>query len=317
MDGFASIRAPGVTSLPADAPFARQLDVLRREGVLVIEGALNADQRAATEAEFAPWFGQASGGEGAFFGRRTRRFGALLAKALAAQDLVLHPRILPLCERVLIADDIGPPRCDNIQLNITQGIGIGPGEPEQVVHRDQDLFWVKHWPAWNRSCEVLVNALYCIDDFTIENGATRFVPGSCDWALDRWPEPHEIVQAQAKAGSAILWLGSMMHGGGANHSDRIRRGAVISYNLGWLQPGEKHLAAVPREIARTLPRRAQELMGYQVHRPTLGWVEGRDPIEWLHGHIGAVAPTQDHMLPEHVEIIENYYRQRNKLEGQA
>jgi ectoine hydroxylase-related dioxygenase (phytanoyl-CoA dioxygenase family) len=309
MDGFARFGAAPVARMDVNASIEEQLATLRGDGVLVLENALTNGELKALESELDFWFERAPGGEGAFFGRRTRRFGALMAKARSAINLVLHERILALSERLLIASDQGPAHCDNIQLNISQGIGIGPGEPEQVIHRDQDLFWVRRWPAWRPGFEVLVNALYCIDDFTIENGATRFVPGSCRWDLGRWPEPHEIVQAEAKAGSAILWVGSMMHGGGANKTERIRRGAVISYNLGWLQPGEKSLLSIPRETARRLPRRAQQLIGYQVHRPTLGWVEGRDPIEWLNDEFTSFGQTQDHLCPEQVEIVENYYRQ--------
>lgn len=316
MDGFARFSPPYVAHLPLDAPIEEQLSTLRRDGVLVIDNALNARQLEELGRELDPWFARAPGGEGAFFGRRTRRFGALLAKAQSALDLVTHDRILPICEKLLIADDIGPGRCDKIQLNISQGIGIGPDEPEQVIHRDQDLFWVKQWPAWHAGFEVLVNALYCIDDFTLTNGATRFVPGSCNWDLDRWPDEHEIVQAEAKAGSAILWVGSMMHGGGANRTDLIRRGAVISYSLGWLQPGEKSLLSIPHDLARRLPRRAQELIGYQVHRPTLGWVEGRDPIEWLNKEWTSFGACQDHLHHEHVEIVENYYRQKQTAGGE-
>ena len=304
MDGMHRFLPPRLTHLPVDAPFAEQLSVLRRDGVLIIDDALTPEQLAGVCAELDPWFERAPGGEGAFFGRRTRRFGALLAKARAAQDLVLHDRILPLCERVLIADDIGPPRCDKIQLNITQGIGIGPGEPEQVVHRDEKLFWL------SAGHELLVNALYCLDDFTAENGGTRFVPGSCHWDAERWPEPHEIVQAEAKAGAAILWLGSMMHGGGANRTERIRRGAVVSYNLAWLAQGEKLLLTVPPAVARRLPERAQRLIGYQVHKPTLGWIEGRDPIEWLRGEFSDAGAAQDHLHEEHAAIVEDYYARR-------
>jgi hypothetical protein len=67
---------------------------------------------------------------------------------------------------------------------------------------------------------------------------------------------------------------------------------------------------VPPEIARTLPRRAQQLIGYQVHRPSLGWVEGRDPIEWLNGELGAVGAAQDHLPEGDAAVVEAYYAQR-------
>ena len=160
--------------------------------------------------------------------------------------MVLHERTLALCERVLIADDIGPARCDHIQLSIGQAIGIGPDEPEQVVHRDRDMHWVA------TDYEVLVNVMFCLDDFSLENGGTRFVPGSCKWDPGRWPERHEIVSAMAPRGSAILWLGSMMHGGGANRTEKLRRGVILSYNLGWLAQGEKLLLSVPPACAPRL-----------------------------------------------------------------
>lgn len=305
MDGFSRLQTGVLARLSADAPFDEQLALLRRDGVLILENALSPDQVRALNAELGPWFERTPGGEGAFFGRGTKRFGAVLAKSPAALALVLHERILALCERALIADDIGPARCDCIQLNLAQAISIGPGEPEQVVHRDQQLFCVE------TGYELLTNTMFCLDDFTRENGGTWFVPGSCHWAPDRWPQPHEIVAAEAPAGSAVLWLGSMMHAGGANRTDRERRGLIVSYNHAWLAQTEKLMACIPPDIARTLPQRAQRLLGYQVHKPNLGWIEGRDPLEWLTAAEPLlVGACQDHLHPGHVAIVEGYYAQR-------
>ena len=82
-----------------------------------------------------------------------------------------------------------------------------------------------------------------------------------------------------KAGSVLIYLGSVIHAGGANHSDQPRTGVVLSYCLGWLRQAENHYLAVPRERARELPER---LLGYFVHAPNLGSIDGRDPIELLH-----------------------------------
>lgn len=306
MDGH--IRAaPALARFDALTPPADLLAALRRAGVIIIEGALGGAQLQSALAEFKPWFDRAPDGEGPFFGRTTKRFAALFAKCPAsAADMILNPVTLPLCERLLIADDIGPPRCTAIQLNVAQAIGIGPGSPEQVVHRDKDQFKV------DPDFELMVNVMFCLDDFTAANGGTWFVPGSCDWARDRWPQPHEIVAAEAPAGSAILWVGRMMHGGGANHTDKIRRGVTVSYNLAWLAQSEKLLLSIPPEIARALPERAQRLIGYQVHQPSLGWVEGRDPLEWLNGRVAQLAPAQDHFCDSDLAIVEGYYAERDK-----
>jgi ectoine hydroxylase-related dioxygenase (phytanoyl-CoA dioxygenase family) len=310
MDGFVRLAEPMLARLSIDDTAEQQLATLRRDGVLILENVLPAKCVAELNDELAPWFEKTPYGEGPFFGRTTKRFSAVMCKAKATIDLIMHERILSLCERVLIADDIGPPRCDRIQLNLTQAISIGPNEPEQVVHRDQQLFWVT--PGY----ELLVNAMFCLDDFTFENGGTRFVPGSCAWELDRWPEPHDIAAAEAKAGSVILWLGSMMHGGGENLTSRARRGLIVSYNLGWLAQTERLLLSAPQAIVRTLPERLQHLIGYQVHRPNLGWVEGRDPKQWLDaGGVLEVAGAQDHLHVGHATLVEGYYAQRPLARG--
>ena len=45
----------------------------------------------------------------------------------------------------------------------------------------------------------------------------------------------------------------------------------------WLRPQETQLLCVPPEIARTLPKRLRELLGYNVYPPFVGYVDGRHP----------------------------------------
>jgi ectoine hydroxylase-related dioxygenase (phytanoyl-CoA dioxygenase family) len=47
---------------------------------------------------------------------------------------------------------------------------------------------------------------------------------------------------------------------------------------------------VPPEIVRDLPERLQELLGYNVYPPFLGYVDGRHPRRVLNGD---AAPTVD------------------------
>ena len=255
-------------------------------GAAVIVDAL-ADH-AAISAALAPWFAAAPCGEGAFFGQRTRRFSALFHKARETSALAVDPLLLSVCEQVLGA---GTRWCDRIQLNLTQAIAIGPGEPAQTPHRDDDFFPVAH------DRELMVNVLWTLDPFTAANGATRIVPGSHRWPRKRTADAVEFASAEAPPGAAIVWLGATLHGGGANATRHMRRGVVMSYSVGWLAPAEKLLLSIPPETARALPPRLQQLIGYQIHRPNLGWVEGRDPIEWLHGTTGALAAAGDNLTP--------------------
>lgn len=277
---------------------AEAVEVLNEQGVLVIEDALAPAPLQGLDDALSPWFEASSHGAGRFFGRQTRRFGGLLAKAPVSAELAMQPLVLGVMEAVLKGPDPAAPVCDAIELNLTQAIGIEPGEGAQFLHRDDEL-----WP-FQRSFEVMANAMWMLDDFTEENGATRLAPGSHRWPRDREPVPGEALSAAAPKGSVALWLGSTLHAGGANRSNAIRRGVVMSYKLGWLTGGERLLLSTPPEVARQLPERVQRLLGYQLHRPNLGWVEGQDPIRWLRGEIGQLAEVHDNLSDHHVALLD-------------
>jgi len=268
---------------------------LESAGACIVDDALATAQREALEHDLAPWFDAAPCGEGPFFGTRTRRFSALFAKAPRTATLALDDVVLPVAEKMLGA---GTRACDRIQLNLTQAIGIGAGEPAQHIHRDDDFF-----PFAHGDTELMINALWTLDPFTAANGATRIAPGSHRWDRKRRASDDELASAEAPAGAVILWLGGALHGGGANTTDALRRGVVMSYSVGWLAPAEKLLLSIPPNIARALPERLQQLIGYQIHRPNLGWIEGRDPIEWLRGELGAVASAGDNLTPLQTERL--------------
>ena len=173
--------------------------------------------------------------------------------------------------------------CTNYQLNLTQAIQIGPGEPQQVMHPDDPMF-----PFSFLESEKMINCMWAIDDFTEENGATHVVPGSHKWSRvgllpDRQPTEQEITQGVMPAGSVLVYFGSLLHCGGANKALKPRTGMVTSYCLGWLRQSENLYLSTSQELARNFPERLQRLLGYFVHQPNLGQVEGRDPIELLHG----------------------------------
>jgi ectoine hydroxylase-related dioxygenase (phytanoyl-CoA dioxygenase family) len=71
------------------------------------------------------------------------------------------------------------------------------------------------------------------------------------------------------------------HGGGANHTDRARIGVVLHYAAAWLRPVENHVLAVPPEVVATLSPRLQELLGYNIAPPFIGYVDGRHPRRLL------------------------------------
>ncbi|MDQ1466462.1 MAG: hypothetical protein QOH10_877, partial [Actinomycetota bacterium] len=87
----------------------------------------------------------------------------------------------------------------------------------------------------------------------------------------------EVAVVEMPAGAALFYVGSVWHGGGANTTDRPRAGVAIHYAASWLRPVENHVLAVPPAVVRTLPERLQELLGYNIGPPFLGYVDGRHP----------------------------------------
>jgi ectoine hydroxylase-related dioxygenase (phytanoyl-CoA dioxygenase family) len=201
-----------------------------------------------------------SNGADDFGGRLTTRTGGLMMRSEKCRDLIMDPRIMEPCNAFL------SPYCEKVQLHLTQIIRIRAGEKAQPIHRDR---WA--WTTHLAHVEPQFNTIWAITDFTAENGATQLVPGSTKWPDDAKIDPTQITQAEMKAGSVLIYSGSVFHGGGANRSDGDRIGINITYTLGWLRQEENQYLTCPPELAKTLPRELQALAGYAMGQYALGY----------------------------------------------
>jgi ectoine hydroxylase-related dioxygenase (phytanoyl-CoA dioxygenase family) len=264
----------------------RWSEELLRNGYCVVPDALPQQTIAALDAHLAEDFEQTPFCKGDFYGARTKRFGRLLARSPIAAELVQHALVLGIARQVL------SPWCDTIQLNLTQALALHPGAPPQLPHRDQDM-----WRGTVGEVEYLVNVMWPFTRYTAANGATIVWPDSHGRrALDPEP-PGGGLAAELEPGSALIFLGSTLHGAGGNVSSEVRRGAIVSYCLGWLKPYENQWLAYPPAVARTFSPDLAALVGYAQHRPNLGNYEGQCPSILLGGgcppRIGAVDALRD------------------------
>lgn len=269
---------------------------LELDGAVIVEDLLTTDVVARVNDEVEAAVGAADPDESLFnpivqefHGPHTKQVSGVpgISRTFAT-DVMCNPVLLALCDRILL------PSCARYQLNIGHLLQRGPGADDQWLHRDE-LVW-SDLPTPHP--EVQLASVIAFVDFTKENGATRVVPGS-HRKPERWlpagqqmaqppPSPDELAHAEMPAGSAVVYSGGTIHAGGANSTaDERRRGAHLSYCLGWLRTEENNILSVPPEVAATLPRRAQEILGYAMHDGIgrgggyLGMVRSQDPVELL------------------------------------
>lgn len=268
--------------------------MLRRDGYCIIPDAVPAAAIAVLDADLEPAFAQTPFCQGGFYGATTKRFGRLLVRSPMAARLVQHDIVLGIVDRLLL------PWCDTIQLNVTQAIAVHPGAPAQLPHRDEGM-----WRVPASEAEYLVNVLWPLTAFRADTGATRIWPNTHgpNRAIAEPADGDEGVAAAMSPGSALLFLGSTLHGAGANISGEVRRGVVVGYALGWLKPYENPWLAYPPDIARNFSPELAGLVGYRQHRPNLGNYEGQCPSILLKGPIEKPLAAVDALLPEQREAV--------------
>jgi ectoine hydroxylase-related dioxygenase (phytanoyl-CoA dioxygenase family) len=249
-------------------------EALGREGCAIIERLVPPAVVDRARAELTPYLDTTPFGPDDFAGRRTRRTGGLIARSATCRELVTHPVVLDAVRGVLS-------KATSIQLHLTQVIAVGPGEPAQMIHRDQWAFDFFPFPA---GYEVQCNTIWAMTDFTEERGATRVIPGSHRFADRREFHDADTEPAEMPTGSVLFYTGSLYHGAGANRSGEVRYGANITYAVSWLRQEENQYLSVPAAIARDLPDPLLRLMGYAKGAYALGYVDDmRDPLDVLRG----------------------------------
>ena len=251
---------PEIKHFSADAPAESMLAAIREDGAIIIDELVDPAALAALRSETDPYMEATGNGPDEFAGLLTTRTGGLVMRSKGCRDLVQNPVVLGLCDDFLL------PNCQRYQLHLTQIIRLRPGQGAQPIHRDR---WA--WGTHLAHVEPQLNTIWALTDFTLENGATRVVPGSTAWPDDRVASDEEITQASMAAGSVLVYTGSVFHGGGENRSGDDRIGLNITYSLGWLRQEENQYLSTPPELARSLPRELQELIGYSMGQYALGY----------------------------------------------
>jgi ectoine hydroxylase-related dioxygenase (phytanoyl-CoA dioxygenase family) len=208
---------PSVLSTDEADGMRRVIDTLRqREGRLAAEVALDGNDEGLKA------HGPIQVGH--------QRVVHIAAKHRAFLELLCHPVPLAIWERMLGADCICSTWTSNTVL---------PKGGKRHWHVDHP-YWtmVPPFPA-----EPLTGqTIWCLDDFTEDNGATRFIPGS---HRHTWLPDHARDQVQdgdvvvAPRGSVILAHGACWHSMGRNESDAPRTAVFGRFARSYIIPQEE------------------------------------------------------------------------------
>jgi len=151
-------------------------------------------------------------------GRTNTRVSDFVNRGPAFDTVYLYPPILAACCRV-----IGQP----FKLSTMLARTVRPDSRPQDLHVDF---------ARDAAGFPMVGFILMVDEFRCDNGATRFIPGSHQWAgaqgnlvNDRVSDYDGQCVAYGPAGSVILYNGAVWHGHTANSSSQPRRSIQGAY----------------------------------------------------------------------------------------
>jgi ectoine hydroxylase-related dioxygenase (phytanoyl-CoA dioxygenase family) len=205
-----ALRQCGVTEATLTAGEREALD---RQGYFVLADLVGGEGLECLRAEFETAIDQ--GRQGAPASQTGTRHADHLASKSAAFDVAYtHPKVLAAVRHGLRGA---------VRVFQLSGRDPLPKYGQQGLHTD----WLPRAPSEPFS---IVTAIWLLDDFTPNNGATRLIPGShllprplpksMQEPASRHPDQKFVV---ARAGSVLIFNGHLWHSGTRNDSAGPRR----------------------------------------------------------------------------------------------
>ena len=229
---------------------------LDEHGYVVLEGAMTSEQANALRDRSAELIAEerAAGGEHVYLDGKSQRLWNLVNKGRIYEEMIQLPQVIELHEHLLGEDCV----LSSFTVNL-----IGPGSPAGALHID---FPTGAFPKLLPSNAFCANTVYVLDDFTLENGATRMVPGSYKRGYGPEPETEydDVIQLSARKGDIVVFHGATWHASGANNSAEERMILLGFFCRAFMRPQQDQFKlARPEVVARATPT-MKRLLGFGV-----------------------------------------------------
>jgi ectoine hydroxylase-related dioxygenase (phytanoyl-CoA dioxygenase family) len=114
-----------------------------------------------------------------------------------------------------------------------------------------------------------VGVMFALDEFTEENGATYFLPGSTE-RLTAPSEQEFLAHAERvfpKPGDAVIFNARTWHMGGVNRTERARHGFAFQACRSFMRHRFDYPRMVPADILATLGETGRRFLGFNVRVP--------------------------------------------------
>ena len=207
---------PRTAPLRGERELPAAFEDLARFGYCLLERALSEDAVNALKARIDEQAaGERARGEAFIDSEVNQRIWMLPNKGRMFRDLILEPLVEQMMGHLLGQGFL----LSSLTANIAR-----PGGAPMYLHSDQGYvdFWTEK--------PLVANVLFMLDDFSDENGGTRFVPGSHLNPQRRAYAQHETVAAEGPAGTMMVFDGRLIHGTGANRARTGERRALLAYH---------------------------------------------------------------------------------------
>ncbi|KAF9887191.1 hypothetical protein FE257_010445 [Aspergillus nanangensis] len=277
---------PTLARLPASSTADEVLEVLRKDGGVIIEKLGDPVAIDNVWAEIQSEINDNTFDHaGVTFAKKSKRVCGLAGKSRTfATKLLTNPLYQEVANKLLTKTTTvwyGNQRTSSTslpQVTNTMAFWLGPGSTAQGLHRDDQCHHTQH-PA---KYETDLGIMFAGTPSRKINGATNVVPGSHQWDDERKPKMEEACPAELEKGDALIWLGSTYHGAGNNATtDQYRLLLAGFMTPGWCRQDENQYLAIPLDTIKSYPEEVQKLLGYQISRPYGGFVEQIEPIDFL------------------------------------